>query len=168
MCWCQHDTVFPLKLFTLHLICRSAQFDVCLHKCFELGIGLVVLPKPGVEVFELLLRGELSIDEKERNLDHLCLFCQLVYRKSSVLENAFVSINERYPRYAANCVHESRIKAPRHSASLAFDLKQLGGNYRIVFDIKLILLAGSIVYNTECILFLRLNGVRFFCLGNMR
>ena len=104
------------------------------------------------EAGELLCSGQLSVDQKECGLKEVAVGGKLLDGVAAVLKNTLVTIDEGNFGDAIHSVHIGRVIGASHSASWAFDLRQVGGVDRTILNGKLVALTCAVVSNREAIL----------------
>ncbi len=95
---------------------------------------------------ELLLAGQLTVDQQVGDLEVARALGQLLDRIAPVLEDAVLAVDERDRRAARRRGHVGRVVG--HQAEvvlLDLDVAKLGGTDRAVLDRNLVLLAGPVV-----------------------
>jgi len=103
-------------------------------------------------VFQLSFSWQLAVQEQVSDLEIGTLLGQFFNRKSAVLENAFVAVDERDAAFARSGVHERRVVS--HQAKVIvrdFDLAQVECFDRLVLDGNFVLLSRAIICDRQCV-----------------
>ena len=95
---------------------------------------------------ELLLAGQLAVDQQIRHLEVARALRQLLDRIAPVLEDALLAVDERDRRATRRGGHVGRVVGHQAEVVLVdLDVAQLGGADRAVLDRNLVLLPGPVV-----------------------
>jgi hypothetical protein len=123
-----------------------------LHELLDVLVDEGVDGDEVIPLVQLLLRGQLAVDEQVGDLEVAGLLGQLLDRVAAVLQDALVAIDvgnggaTRRRRHIGGVVgHQPEVVV------VGLDLPQLGGPDRVVLDRDLVLLAGAVVGDGEAV-----------------
>ena len=104
-----------------------------------------------MEGVHLLFVWKLSVNDQEGGLKEVRLLSKLFDWISSVLKDTFLTIDKTDSRDAVDSVHVGWIKGARDSSSWRLDLGEVSCVDGTVSDCQLIVFAGSVIDNTQCV-----------------